>query len=99
MDDPTPPNPPDAGDNGDLASRVVAVVAASRGIPPQQVRLDATLLELGIDSLDGLDLFFDLEEAFDLKIPDEVARQITSVRDIVDQLGEHLAGRPAEGGA
>jgi acyl carrier protein len=93
MSEPAAPAP--TGDPGDVAARVVEVIARSRGLAPEEVRLDATLLELGIDSLDGLDLFFDLEEAFAVKIPDEVARQITTVRDVVDRLAEHLAGRPA----
>ena len=93
----TAPQPPAARPEppADLADRVVAVVAESRGIAASDVRLDATLHELGIDSLDGLELFFDLEEAFDVKIPDEVAREIRTVRDVVDRLAAHLAGGAA----
>lgn len=94
MTAPPPPASP-AASADDLAARVVAVVAASRGVAPADVRLDATLLELGIDSLDGLELFFDLEEAFDVKIPDEVAREIRTVRDIVERLAARFAGGAA----
>ena len=86
--------PPPVSD--ELAARVVAIVAASRDLPADQIRLDATLQELGLDSLDGLDLFFDLEEAFDVKIPDDVARQIVTVRDIVARLADHLDAQPPE---
>ena len=96
MTAPQPPAPR-ADRPADLADRVVAVVAGARGIAPADVRLDATLLELGIDSLDGLELYFDLEEAFDVKIPDEVAREIRTVGDIVDRLSAHLsAGRAGD---
>ena len=93
MTEPDASPPPAIPD--DLAARVIAVVAAARSLPPEQVRLDSTLQELGIDSLDGLELFFDLEEAFDVKIPDEVARQVRSVRDIAERLAARGEGAAA----
>jgi acyl carrier protein len=97
MSDTAPP--PRSEIPADVAARVVAVVAASRGLLPEQVGLDATLLDLGIDSLDGLELFFDLEEAFDVKIPDEVARQVVTVRDIAERLASHFGPTQAGEGA
>ena len=92
------PPPPQTPVPDELAARVIEIVAAARDLPRDEVRLDATLHELGIDSLDGLELFFDLEEAFGVKIPDEVARQIVTVRDIAERLAAHV-GPAASGDA
>ena len=78
----------------EIAQRVIAVVAAARDLSPDQVSLDDKLQDLGLDSLDGLNLFFDIEEAFDVKIPDDVARKISTVRDIAQQLSLHAAAAP-----
>ena len=40
--------------------------------------------ELGIDSLNGFDLLCDLEEELGIVIPDDDAREITTVRDVVE---------------
>jgi acyl carrier protein len=42
-----------------------------------------------------LDLFFELEEAFDLSIPDDRARSLRSVRNVVEELERLLSGRNA----
>jgi acyl carrier protein len=62
---------------------VIASIAKVKKISPEAVTLDSSFEELKMDSLDGLDLFFELEEAFDLTIPDDRARSLRTVRDIV----------------
>ena len=53
-----------------VTRKVIALVAKTKKIAPEAITLDSTLEELKLDSLDGLNLFFELEEAFDLSIPD-----------------------------
>jgi acyl carrier protein len=86
MSETTQPGAPAPTIPEELATRVLTLVAASRDLAPDEVHLDDTLQSLGFDSLDGLDLFFDIEEAFDVKIPDDVARQIVTVRHIAERL-------------
>jgi len=57
--------------------------------------MDSTLDELKIDSLDGLNLFFELEEAFDMTISDEQARAMRSVGQVVQEIQRLLADRNA----
>lgn len=70
----------------DVALQVIEAIAKVKRIPPQSVGIESRLEELGMDSLDGLNVFFELEEAFDLSIPDEQARSLRSVRDIVETI-------------
>jgi acyl carrier protein len=76
-----------------VAERVIAIIAKAKKIPAESVSIDATFEELKIDSLDGLNVFFEIEEAFDLSIPDETARGMRSVRQVVEALEQQLSGQ------
>ena len=69
---------------------MVEAIARVKRIPMETVRLDSRLQDLGMDSLDGLNLFFELEEMFDISIPDDKARSMRSVRGIVDEITRML---------
>ena len=68
----------------DVAQKVITIIAKTKRLSPEAITIDSSLEELKIDSLDGLNLFLDLEEAFNISIPDDQARNMRSVRDIVD---------------
>jgi acyl carrier protein len=72
--------------NEGLAGKVVAIVAGVKRVNPESIRPEASFDELGIDSLDRINILFELESAFDIQVPDEEARSITSVSDIVQRL-------------
>jgi acyl carrier protein len=78
-----------------LAERVIEIVAAKRNLAPERVTLDSTFADLGIDSLQGLNLLFDLETAFNVNIPNQMAMQVRTVRDLVENLEKVLAGSAA----
>lgn len=69
-----------------LTDRVIAVIAAKQNLPLDRVTLDSTFAELGIDSLQGLNLLFELETALDVNIPNPMAMDIRTVRDLVENL-------------
>ena len=72
--------------SGTIANTVISLIAKTKKIPPESITLDSRLDELKIDSLDGLNLFFQLEEVLDISIPDDRARTMQSVGQIVDEL-------------
>ena len=76
------------------AERVIATIAASREIPAETIQLESTFEELGLDSLDAFEVLYALEQEFNVVIPDEAARGLRTVGDIVDRLGQLL---PAAG--
>jgi len=83
----------------DLQSRVIKVVAKTQRIPPETVSIDSTFEELKIDSLDGINLVFALESEFNVDIPDEDARSISSVRQMAEGIAHLLAQKTPEQGA
>ncbi len=60
------------------------------GLDEAQIHLDASFSnDLGVDSLDVLELLTEVEKAYDLKIPDEEAEKLTTVRALVNYIHEH----------
>lgn len=80
----------------ELTQRVISIVTTQQKLPAGTVQADSTFEELGIDSLDGIQLLFTFEEEFGLSIPDEVARRMKSVRQTVDALRPVLASAAAD---
>lgn len=68
----------------DLAEKVIGTLASVKHIPREQIKLESSLVELGFDSLDTISMLFELETAFHVSIPDESARSIRYVYEIVD---------------
>ena len=67
-----------------IQDRVLRVVATKQRIPLETVRPESTFEDLGIDSLDRLNLLFELEGEFDIVIDDEQAKQVVNLRQMVD---------------
>ncbi len=76
----------------ELTQRVIKVITESQKLPPGRVTLDSTFEELGIDSLDGVNILFALEGEFNVNIPDEGAQGMRSVRDAVNAMEKLLSG-------
>ena len=68
----------------DVAERVMRVIAETQRMPPEKVTEQSSFEELGIDSLDGINILFALENEFGINIPDEAARGLRTVREMID---------------
>jgi len=67
-----------------LEEKVFSTLASVKHIPQEKITIDSSLADLGFDSLDTISLLFELENAFQISIPDERARSIRTVREIVE---------------
>jgi len=76
-----------------IQGRVLQVIATSRRLPLESVSLDSTFEQLGIDSLDRINLLFDLENEFDISIDDEQARTIVNIPQMVEGIEQLLLCR------
>jgi acyl carrier protein len=82
---------PDTPGTHDLASQVIRVIAQTQRIPVESITLDSTFEELKIDSLDGINIVFAVENEFAINIPDDAVQNLRSVRDTVDGVRQLLA--------
>lgn len=61
-------------------------------VDEEKIALEATLADdLGIDSLDAVELAMALEEEFGIKLSDDELQAMKTVKDIVDSVDKHLA--------
>jgi acyl carrier protein len=79
----------------ELAARVTAVIARMQKLPAESVTLDKTFAELNIDSLDGINIMFEVENEFGIDIPDDEAKEIRSVRQMAEGIERLLALKQA----
>jgi len=80
-----------------ITERVIKVIADHQRIPLESVTPESTFAALNIDSLDGLHLLFALEDEFSVDIPDDAAREFTSVNQVITGLAELIARKKAGG--
>ena len=76
--------------NEELTERVRGIIASTQHLPQEKVTADSTFQELGIDSLDGINILFAVESEFNINIPDDAAQSIRSVRDVVEGIAKLL---------
>lgn len=81
-----------------VTAKVIQAIAKAKHISPDSITLESRLEDLRMDSLDGLDVFFELEEVFDMNIPDERVRSVRSVQEIVDEITKLLEQKTAPNG-
>jgi acyl carrier protein len=81
-----------------LSAEVIRVIAQTQRIPIEAIHLDSTFEELKIDSLDGINIVFALENAFHIEIPDEAMRTMRSVRDAVSGVSRLVSEAPVQPG-
>ena len=64
--------------------KIREIIVEQLDVDEEKVTADASITEdLGADSLDVVDLVMNIEESFDLEIPDEEVENIKTVGDIV----------------
>ena len=75
----------------DILSRVIRVIAETQRIPEESVSADSTFEELKIDSLDGIQIAFAIENEFNINVPDDAIKTIRVVRDLAEGVEKLVA--------
>jgi acyl carrier protein len=76
----------------DVMARVIRVIAETQRIPADSISPDSTFEELKIDSLDGINIVFAIENEFNVNVPDDAAKSLRSVRDVAEGIEKLIAG-------
>ena len=67
-----------------VEQRVIEIVTEQLGVDKEKITTDTSFVnDLGADSLDTVELVMELEEEFDISIPDEAAEKIQKVGEAV----------------
>lgn len=72
-----------------VEERVIEIVSEQMGVTKDQVTRETSFVnDLGADSLDTVELVMEIEEEFDITIPDEDAEKIQTVGQAIDYIQE-----------
>ena len=75
---------------GSVQDRVFEIVSEHMSTTPDRLSRDTSFInDLGADSLDQVELVMELEEEFNISIPEERAEQIQTVGQAIDYIEEN----------
>jgi acyl carrier protein len=76
----------------EIEKKVMEVLADRASMDMKQVTLQSRLVDdLGLDSLDAVEMVFQFEETYGIEIPDDQIREFKTGQDIVAYLSLRLA--------
>ncbi len=71
--------------------KISDVIADKLGVELSKITPEAKFVEdLGADSLDTVELIMQLEDEFNIEIPDEEAEKLTTVGSVAEYIDKHL---------
>ncbi|NBO93529.1 MAG: acyl carrier protein [Planctomycetia bacterium] len=75
-----------------VEERVIDIVCENLGVNKEQVERKTSFVEdMGADSLDVVELVMELEEEFEIQIPDDQAEKIKTVGEAIDYIEREQA--------
>ena len=76
-----------------VEERVIDIVAEQLGADKEKISAATHFVnDLGADSLDTVELVMELEEEFDINIPDDAAEKIQTIGEAVKHIEENTKG-------
>lgn len=70
----------------EIRAKVVEIITQKLGVDAEECKDETNLQnDLGSDSLDFIEIICELERVLDIQIPDDVAENIYTVKQLVDQ--------------
>jgi len=79
--------------NEDIAQRIKEIIVEKMDVDADDVTEEASFIEsLGADSLDTVELIMELEDEFELEIPDEAAEKMATVGDAIKYVQAQASG-------
>jgi len=79
---------------GEIEEKLIAIIRQEKNVADDLLKPETPLAEAGIDSLDSLTILFGIEEQFHISIPDDRARAITTLGDMIDVVEDLTAKAP-----
>jgi acyl carrier protein len=84
-------------DSPSVEQRVIDAIARSKRVDAGEIRPETTFEELGMDSLDAIELLFEIEEEFDLTVDDDAVQGKETVGQVIAAVRQALAAQPDAG--
>jgi len=79
---------------GEIEATVKEILAKQLTMDAAKINLESRLVEdLGIDSFGSVEVAFELEEKFNIKIPDAALYEAKTVKNITDYIASQKEGK------
>lgn len=69
-----------------IFEKIAEILSAKKGVNQQDIKIESSFEELGLDSLDAVELISDLEDEFQVSIPNVELQNIKTIQQAVDGL-------------
>ncbi len=77
----------------EIEAKVITIVAEQLSVDKAEVSRETSFVnDLGADSLDTVELVMELEDEFDMNIPDDEAEKLQTVGSAIDFIQKVMAG-------
>jgi acyl carrier protein len=70
----------------EVFDKIKDLIVTKKGVDAEKVFIDSSFEELGMDSLDAVELVADMEEIFDVNIPNTELQNFKTIRQAVEGL-------------
>ncbi len=78
----------------EIEEKVIQIVSEQMSVDKGEVSRDTSFVnDLNADSLDTVELVMELEDEFDLTIPDEEAENLKTVGEAINYIQGHIEGK------
>lgn len=76
-----------------IQERCIELIAQAKQIPCETIQPESTFEELGLDSLDKVTLAFDVEETYDISIPESSLATIRTLQEMVTGIEQTVVAK------
>ncbi len=78
----------------EIEAKVIQIVSEQMSVDKNEISRNTSFVnDLNADSLDTVELVMELEDEFDLTIPDEEAEKLKTVGEAIDYVRKHLENK------
>ena len=78
----------------EIEEKVIQIVSEQLSVEKSEITRDTSFQDdLNADSLDIVELVMELEDEFDMTIPDEEAEKLKTVGDAIDYIGKNAGSK------
>jgi acyl carrier protein len=69
-----------------IFEKIATILSTKKGVNKESILIESSFEELGLDSLDAVELISDLEDEFNVTIPNVELQSIKTIQQAVDGL-------------
>ncbi len=75
----------------EVFNRIKDLIVTKKGVEAEKVNIESSFEELGMDSLDAVELVADMEEIFNVNIPNTDLQNFKTIRQAVEGLQKAIS--------